>query len=173
MPESLPRARPRTPPSDRLLEARPAVVDLFTDGACSGNPGPGGWGAILRYKGVEKELSGGEAQTTNNRMELMAAIQGLEALKRPCPVRIHTDSQYLRDGITRWIHMWKARGWRTADKQPVKNVDLWQRLEQAAAPHQVEWVWVRGHAGHPENERADALARAGIAGLRRGAATAT
>jgi ribonuclease HI len=144
-------------------------VDIFTDGACSGNPGPGGWGAILRYGEVEKEFRGGEKLTTNNRMELMAAIQGLEALKRPCEVRIHTDSQYLRDGITRWIHAWKARGWRTADNKPVKNLDLWQRLEAAAAPHRVSWIWVRGHAGHPENERADALARAGLEAARRAA----
>jgi ribonuclease HI len=137
-------------------------VEIFTDGACSGNPGPGGWGVILRYRGVEKELSGFEPATTNNRMELMAAIAGLEALKRPCRVRLYSDSQYLRDGITKWIHSWKQRGWRTADKKPVKNVDLWQRLEAAAQHHQVDWVWVRGHAGHPENERADALARAVI-----------
>jgi len=142
------------------------IVDLFTDGACSGNPGPGGWGVILRWRGHEKELSGAEAMTTNNRMELLAAIRGLEALKRPARVRIHTDSTYLRDGITRWIHDWKRNGWRTADKKPVKNVDLWQRLEAALAPHQVEWHWVRGHAGHPENERADALARAAIAAFR-------
>jgi ribonuclease HI len=148
-------------------------VDIFSDGACSGNPGPGGWGAILRYGDVEKELSGGEPLTTNNRMEMMAAVAALEALKRPCTVRIHTDSQYLRDGITRWIHAWKGRGWRTADNKPVKNVDLWQRLEAASAPHRVTWIWVRGHAGHPENERADALARAGIAGARRAETTAT
>jgi ribonuclease HI len=139
------------------------AVEVFTDGACSGNPGPGGWGVILRFRGVEKELSGFEPATTNNRMELMAAIAGLEALTRPCRVRLYTDSQYLRDGITRWINAWKVRGWRTADKKPVKNVDLWQRLEAVAARHRVEWMWVRGHAGHPENERADALARAAIA----------
>ena len=147
----------------------PAVlpaVEIFTDGACSGNPGPGGWAAILRYGNRERELSGFERMTTNNRMELLAAISGLEALKRPCQVRLYSDSQYLRDGITRWIHGWKARNWRTADKQPVKNVDLWQRLEAAAAPHRVEWLWVRGHSGHPENERADALARAGVAQAR-------
>jgi ribonuclease HI len=142
--------------------ASPADVEIFTDGACSGNPGPGGWAAILRFRGVEKELSGGTAATTNNRMELSAAIAGLEALKRPCRVRVYTDSQYLRDGITRWMPLWKSRNWRTADKQPVKNVDLWQRLDQAAAPHTIEWIWVRGHAGHPENTRADALARAAI-----------
>ncbi len=141
-------------------------VDIFTDGACSGNPGPGGWGAILRYNGVEKELSGGEAETTNNRMEMMAAIAALEALKRPARVRLHTDSTYLKDGITKWIHAWKARGWKTASKKPVKNQDLWQRLEVAIEPHQVEWFWVKGHAGHPENERADQLARDAIGALR-------
>jgi ribonuclease HI len=140
---------------------RPAV-EIFTDGACRGNPGPGGWGAILRYGEVEKELSGGEPATTNNRMEMTAAIAALEALKRPCRVRLYTDSQYLRDGIMQWLAGWKARGWRTADKKPVKNVDLWQRLDAVAAPHQIEWIWVRGHAGHPENERADALARAAV-----------
>ncbi len=137
-------------------------VEIFTDGACSGNPGPGGWGAVLRYGGVEKELSGGAAQTTNNRMELMAAIAALEALTRPSQVRLHTDSKYLMNGITLWIDNWKRRGWRTADKKPVKNVDLWRRLESAIAPHQVRWHWVKGHAGHPENERADALARGAI-----------
>jgi ribonuclease HI len=137
-------------------------VEIFTDGACRGNPGPGGWGAILRYGEVEKELSGGEPQTTNNRMELMAAIAGLDALKRPCRVKLYTDSQYVLGGITQWVAGWKARNWRTADKKPVKNVDLWQRLDAAALPHQVEWIWVKGHAGHPENERADALARAAV-----------
>ena len=140
-----------------------ADVEIFTDGACRGNPGPGGWAAILRYRDVEKELSGYDPQTTNNRMEMMAAIAGLEALKRPCRVRLYSDSQYLRDGITKWIHGWKRRDWRTADKQPVKNVDLWQRLDAAAARHVVDWHWVRGHSGHPENERADAIARARIA----------
>jgi ribonuclease HI len=135
------------------------LVEVFTDGACSGNPGPGGWGAILRWRGHEKELSGGEAETTNNRMELMAAIRALEALKRPATVRIVTDSNYLRQGITQWIHNWRRKGWKTADNKPVKNRDLWQRLEQALATHRVEWEWTRGHAGHPENERADALAR--------------
>ncbi len=138
------------------------VVDIFSDGACSGNPGPGGWGAILRYRGHERELSGFEPGTTNNRMELMAAIASLEALKRPSRVRLHTDSRYVRDGITTWIHDWKRRNWRTADKKPVKNLDLWQRLAAALEPHQVEFIWVRGHAGHPENERADELARAQI-----------
>ncbi len=141
------------------------IVEVFTDGACSGNPGPGGWGALLRWRGNERELNGGEPQTTNNRMEMMAAIQALETLKRSAHVRIHTDSVYLRDGITKWIHNWKAKGWKTADKKPVKNIDLWQRLETAIERHQkVEWKWVKGHAGHPENERADALARAGIPG---------
>ena len=138
------------------------LIEIFTDGACSGNPGPGGWGAILRWRGEEREMSGGEPDTTNNRMEMMAAIRALETLKRPATVRLHTDSAYLRDGITRWIHAWKVKGWKTADKKPVKNADLWQRLEAAAERHRVEWVWVRGHAGHPENERADALARAAI-----------
>ena len=139
-----------------------AAVEIFTDGACRGNPGPGGWAAILRYRGVEKELAGGEAMTTNNRMEMTAAIRGLEALNRPCRVRVFTDSQYVRDGVTQWLAGWKARNWRTADKKPVKNVDLWQQLDAAATRHQVEWVWVRGHAGHPGNERADALARASV-----------
>jgi len=138
------------------------LVDIFTDGACSGNPGPGGWGALLRYNGVEKELYGGESPTTNNRMELMAAIAALESLKRPVQARIHTDSTYLRDGITKWIHDWKRRNWRTADKKPVKNADLWRRLEELARGHEVEWHWVKGHAGHPDNERADALANLGI-----------
>lgn len=143
----------------------PHVV-IHTDGACSGNPGPGGWGAILTFGEREKQLQGGEARTTNNRMELMAAIAALEALKRPCRVDLHTDSQYLRNGIMSWIGKWKTNGWRTADRKPVKNVDLWQRLEQALAPHQVRWHWVRGHAGHGMNERADALAREAIDQLR-------
>ena len=138
-------------------------VEVFTDGACRGNPGPGGWAAILRYRGREKDLGGFEPETTNNRMEMTAAIAGLEALKRPCRVRLYSDSQYLRDGITKWINGWKRGGWLTANKQPVKNVDLWQRLDAAAAPHHITWIWVRGHSGHPENERADALARARIA----------
>jgi ribonuclease HI len=152
--------------SEDAPKRAPGVVEIFTDGACSGNPGPGGWGAVLRYGGREREMMGRADHTTNNRMEMMAAIAALEALKRPSPVHIHTDSQYLRDGITRWLPAWKARGWRTAAKAPVKNIDLWQRLEAAAAPHQIEWHWVRGHAGHPENERADALARGAIAAQR-------
>jgi ribonuclease HI len=142
------------------------AVEIFTDGACSGNPGPGGWGAILRYKGREKELAGAEAPTTNNRMEVMAAIAALEALTRPSHVRLYTDSQYLRDGITKYLPQWKARGWRTADKKPVKNIDLWRRLEAALERHTVAWHWVRGHAGHPENERADELARGAILAAR-------
>jgi ribonuclease HI len=142
------------------------TVAIFTDGACSGNPGPGGWGAILRWRGTEREIYGGEPATTNNRMELMAAIRALETLKRDVRVVVHTDSNYLRQGITEWLAGWKRKGWRTADKKPVKNVDLWQRLEAAIAGHQVEWRWVRGHSGHPENERADALARRAIAEMR-------
>jgi ribonuclease HI len=141
-------------------------VEVFTDGACSGNPGPGGWGAILRYNATEKELSGGEPHTTNNRMELMAAIAALEAMKRPVDVVIWTDSQYLRNGITQWLAGWKARGWKTASKSPVRNVDLWTRLDEAAQRHNITWKWVRGHDGHAENERADALARAAIKKLR-------
>jgi ribonuclease HI len=137
-------------------------VSIWTDGACSGNPGPGGWGAILVYKGHEKELKGGEAFTTNNRMELMAAISALEALKRPAIVDFHTDSQYLRQGIMGWIEGWKRNGWRTADRQPVKNADLWQRLDAAAKRHEIAWHWVRGHAGTMGNERADELAREGM-----------
>ncbi|AWU93635.1 ribonuclease HI [Azospirillum ramasamyi] len=147
-------------------ESRGKTVDIFTDGACSGNPGPGGWGAILRYGEVEKELYGGEPATTNNRMELMAAIMALEALKKPVTVRLFTDSEYVKNGITKWIHGWKAKGWMTADRKPVKNVDLWQRLEEAKRQHQIEFHWVRGHAGHPENERADELARRGVADVR-------
>jgi ribonuclease HI len=141
------------------------VVEIFTDGACSGNPGPGGWGAILRRGGHEKELSGGETPSTNNRMEMTAAIMALEALKRPSRVALYTDSTYLKDGITKWIAGWKRKGWKTADRKPVKNIDLWQRLEAALVPHEVEWHWVRGHNGHIENERADALARAAIEAL--------
>jgi ribonuclease HI len=139
-----------------------ARVAIWTDGACSGNPGPGGWGAVLCYDGHEKDLCGGEPQTTNNRMELMGAISALEALSRPCPVDLHTDSQYLRGGVTGWINNWKRNGWRTADKKPVKNDDLWRRLDEAAARHDIAWKWVRGHAGDAMNERADALARKGM-----------
>jgi len=142
------------------------VVEVHTDGACSGNPGPGGWAAILRWEGRERELSGGEALTTNNRMELMAAIAALEALKRPARVHLYTDSQYLRQGITEWLRGWKARGWLTADKKPVKNKDLWERLDVANARHTVEWRWLKGHAGHELNERADELARQEVAALR-------
>jgi ribonuclease HI len=139
------------------------TVEIYTDGACSGNPGPGGWGALLLFGDDEKEITGGEPETTNNRMELTAAIEALEALKRPCQVNLYTDSIYVRDGITKWIVNWKRRGWKTAAKKPVKNVDLWQRLEAATTRHQTEWHWVRGHDGHPENERADELARQGMA----------
>jgi ribonuclease HI len=142
------------------------IVEIFTDGACSGNPGPGGWGAVLRYGDVEKEMSGGEPATTNNRMELMAAIMAIEAVKRPCEIHLHTDSEYLRNGIMTWIHSWKARGWKTADRKPVKNVDLWQRLEKAIETHDVHWHWVKGHSGHIENERADELARLAIRQMR-------
>jgi ribonuclease HI len=141
-------------------------VVIHTDGACSGNPGPGGWGAILEWGDHRKELKGGEPHTTNNRMELMAAIMALETLKRPCAADLHTDSQYLRQGITQWIKSWKRNGWKTADKKPVKNIDLWQRLDQALARHIVRWHWVRGHAGHDLNERADELAREAIAEIR-------
>ena len=134
------------------------AVDIFTDGACRGNPGPGGWAALLRTGGKERELSGGEAPTTNNRMELMAAIEALQALKRPCRVQLYTDSVYVRDGITKWVHGWRRNGWRTADKKPVKNAELWQQLVDASAPHRVEWHWVKGHSGHVENDRVDALA---------------
>lgn len=142
-------------------------VTIYTDGACSGNPGPGGWGAILISGEHRKELNGGEAETTNNRMELTAAIEALNALKRPCTVALYTDSVYVRDGITKWIHGWRRNGWRTADKKPVKNAELWQALEQALKRHKVDWHWVKGHAGHPENERADELAREGLAPFRR------
>ncbi|MEZ5848818.1 MAG: ribonuclease HI [Geminicoccaceae bacterium] len=141
-------------------------VEIFTDGACSGNPGPGGWGAILRWKGHERELNGAEAETTNNRMELMAAISALETLKRPLRVHLTTDSVYVRDGITKWLSGWKANGWKTAAKKPVKNQDLWQRLDEARKRHEVEWFWIKGHAGHEENERADELAREAIRKLR-------
>jgi ribonuclease HI len=142
------------------------TVEIFTDGACQGNPGPGGWGVILRYQGHEKELSGSEDHTTNNRMELMAAIQGLRALSRTMPVVLSTDSQYVKNGITQWIHRWKRNGWRTANKEPVKNADLWQQLDELVQQHKIEWQWVRGHSGHPENERADTLARNAIEQLK-------
>ena len=145
-------------------------VELYSDGACSGNPGPGGWGCILRWKGQEKELWGGEAHTTNNRMELLAVINGLSGLKRPCRVDVYTDSQDVQKGISEWLRGWKFRGWKTADNKPVKNADLWRALDEAQARHSVAWHWVKGHAGHPENERADALARKGIQEIRAGAA---
>jgi ribonuclease HI len=138
------------------------ILDVYTDGACKGNPGPGGWGALLCFDGKEKELFGGEAHTTNNRMELMAVISALEALKRPCELNLHTDSQYVQKGISEWIHGWKKKGWVTAAKAPVKNADLWQRLDALVAQHEVHWHWVKGHAGHPGNERADALANRGV-----------
>lgn len=137
-------------------------VVIYTDGACKGNPGPGGWGVLLVYKGVEKELWGGDPSTTNNRMELMAAIAGLIALTRPCSVKLVTDSQYVMKGIQEWLPNWKKRGWKTASKEPVKNADLWQKLDALRERHRLEWIWVKGHAGHPENERADALANRGI-----------
>lgn len=140
-------------------------VEIFTDGACKGNPGPGGWGALLIAGGHKKELFGGEPNTTNNRMELKAVIEALSALKRPCAVVVHTDSQYVQKGISEWIHGWKARGWKTASKEPVKNVDLWQALDAAQSQHQIQWRWVKGHAGHDGNERADALANMGVASV--------
>lgn len=145
-----------------MSEHTDSTVEIFTDGACRGNPGPGGWGVLMRFKGKEKNLYGGEAETTNNRMELMAAIRGLEALTRNCRVEVTTDSKYVRDGITQWLANWKKRGWKTANRKPVKNVDLWQRLDRAASEHNVSWHWVKGHAGHPENELADELANRGI-----------
>ena len=149
------------------------AVTIHTDGACSGNPGPGGWGAVLRWRGRARELSGFEPATTNNRMELLAAISALEILKRPMRVRLFTDSNYLRQGITTWLPSWKARGWRTADKKPVKNQDLWERLEAALERHEVEWRWVRGHSGDPDNEQADQLARAAISAGRTGGEAST
>ncbi|GAB3445885.1 ribonuclease HI [Insolitispirillum peregrinum] len=144
----------------------PDIVELYTDGACSGNPGPGGWGVVLRWRGHEKDLFGGEPDTTNNRMELRAVIGGLLALNRACVVHIYTDSQYVKNGMTAWIFGWKKNGWKTADKKPVKNADLWQELDALCRNHTVEWHWVKGHAGHPENERADALARQGVDSIR-------
>ena len=141
------------------------TVDIYTDGACKGNPGVGGWGALLRYDGRTRELYGGEPHTTNNRMELMGVIRALEALKRPSRLRVHTDSKYVQQGISTWIHDWKKRGWRTADRKPVKNEDLWRRLDELAGRHDVEWIWVKGHAGHDGNERADALANLGVKGV--------
>ncbi len=141
-------------------------VEIFTDGSCLGNPGPGGWAALMRFNGAEKAMSGSESGTTNNRMELMAAIRGLEALKRPCNVHLMTDSQYVRQGITEWLAGWKRRGWKKADKKPVKNSDLWKRLDQARKGHEIEWIWVRGHSGHPENERVDDLAREAAESIR-------
>lgn len=145
-----------------MNEANNNTVEIFTDGACRGNPGPGGWGAVLRYGGHVRKLHGGETDTTNNRMELMAAIRALEALKRPCRVQLTTDSQYVRKGITEWLPNWKRRNWKTASRKPVKNADLWRRLDELAGKHQVDWHWVRGHSGHPENELADQLANQGI-----------
>jgi len=142
------------------------MIEIFTDGACSGNPGPGGWGAILRKGDSEKELFGGEALTTNNRMEMMAVIEALRALKGPVQARVHTDSQYVQKGISEWIHGWKRRGWKTANKEPVKNEDLWREMDRLAAQHEIEWIWVKGHAGHAENERADELANKGMRQLR-------
>ena len=144
------------------------TVEAFTDGACSGNPGPGGWGALLRYNGNERELCGGEEETTNNRMELLAAIEALSALKQPCHVRLTTDSTYVKDGITKWLENWKRNGWKTAAKKPVKNQDLWIRLDEQSSRHRIEWCWVKGHSGHPENERADTLANRGLDRLRSG-----
>jgi ribonuclease HI len=142
-----------------MTDETPMTVELYTDGACLGNPGPGGWAALLRFNGADKELAGGEPETTNNRMEMQAVIEGLNALTRTCKVTVYTDSQYVQKGITEWIHGWKVRGWKTAAKKPVKNVELWLALDEARTRHQVSWQWVKGHAGHPENERVDDLAR--------------
>ena len=152
--------------SDEAHEPRGKAINIYTDGACKGNPGPGGWGAVLEYEGEERELYGGERVTTNNRMELTAVIEALAALKRPCRIVLHTDSQYVQKGITEWLRGWKARGWRTASKEPVKNVDLWKKLDEAVQDHHIRWVWVKGHSGHDGNERADALANKGVASLR-------
>ena len=147
------------------------IVEIYTDGACKGNPGVGGWGALLRTKGKEREMFGGEAHTTNNRMELMGAIAALEVLSRPCHIRLHTDSKYVQQGISEWVHGWKQRGWKTASKQPVKNEDLWRRLDEAVARHKIEWIWIKGHAGHTENERADQLANCGVEDILNGKAS--
>ena len=149
-----------------FVKSAAKTVNIFTDGACKGNPGPGGWGAVLEFDGTEREIFGGEPATTNNRMELMAVIEALTALNRPCRIVLHTDSQYVQKGITEWIRNWKARGWRTAAKEPVKNVDLWKRLDELVGPHEIEWVWVKGHSGHDGNERADALANKGVEALK-------
>jgi ribonuclease HI len=156
-----------------MIAKAAAPVEIWTDGACSGNPGPGGWGALLRHGETTRELSGAEPETTNNRMELQAAISALVALKRSCSVILTTDSQYVKGGITGWIHGWKRNGWKTADKKPVKNIDLWQALDQAVQRHRVDWRWIKGHAGHAENERADELARAAIAEMRKNASKAS
>ena len=145
-----------------LPDSEGKAIHIYTDGACKGNPGPGGWGALLRYNGTERELFGGEAATTNNRMELTAVIEALQALTRPCRVLLHTDSTYVQKGITEWINGWKARGWRTAAKEPVKNSDLWRKLDEVVRGHDIDWIWVKGHAGHEGNERADALANKGV-----------
>lgn len=155
------------------MSETPDAVELYTDGACSGNPGPGGWGVVLRWRGHEKDMFGGELDTTNNRMEISAVIGGLRALNRKCMVHIYTDSQYVKNGMTSWIFGWKKNGWKTADKKPVKNADLWQELDQLCRNHTIEWHWVKGHAGHPENERADALARQGVDAVRSGSLPAS
>lgn len=152
-------------PDEGSAGPRGKAINIYTDGACKGNPGPGGWGAVLECDGTEREIFGGERATTNNRMELTAVIEALAALKRPCRIVLHTDSQYVQKGITEWLRGWKARGWRTAAKEPVKNVDLWKKLDEAVQDHQIRWVWVKGHAGHDGNERADKLANKGVASL--------